>query len=256
MAKCTVNQILALAKKQVGVVESPRNSNNVKYNTWYYGRKVSGEAYSWCCVFINWLFHELNADQLFCDGKKVAYCPTVHEWAKEKKLVVYDKSKPYSTIKNGKPGDLILFDWSGNHSSRDHVAIIVSKNKDGSYNTIEGNTSPTNAGSQSNGEGVYKKVRPTRFISAIVRPKYAVNKYTGTLPKLPERGYFKAGDRGDEVLKLKKFLMWATDYKLTNEKVLGSGSIKAIKAFQADNGLLVDALFGIDSLKAAKALTK
>lgn len=256
MARCTVKQILALAKKQVGVTESPKNSNNVKYNTWFYGKKVNGEAYPWCCAFINWLFNELDSNQLFCDGKKVGYCPTVHEWAKTNNLVIYDKTKSASCLKNGKPGDLVLFDWSGGHSSRDHIGIIVSKNSDGSYTTIEGNTSPTNAGSQSNGEGVYKKVRATRFISVIIRPNYGVSKFTGELPTLPSRGYFKGGDKGDEALKLKKFLVWATDYKLNSEKILGSSSVKAIKAFQKDNGLVSDGLFGKKSLEVAKKLVK
>lgn len=255
MGRCTVKEILALAKKQVGVTESPKNSDNVKYNTWWYGKKVKGN-YPWCCVFVNWLFHELDSDKIFCDGKKVGYVPAVHEWAKANKLVVYDRTKAASTIKNGKPGDLIIFDWLGNHRSRDHIGIIVSKNKDGSYNTIEGNTSPTNAGSQGYGDGVYKKVRATKFISAIIRPKYGVKEFTGELPVLPKRGYFKGGDKGDEVLKLKKFLTWATEYNLNNDKVLGSGSVKAIKSFQKNNGLVVDGIFGKDSMNVAKKILK
>ena len=35
-------EILALAKRQLGVREEPMGSNRVKYNTAYYGREVSG----------------------------------------------------------------------------------------------------------------------------------------------------------------------------------------------------------------------
>ena len=34
-------------------------------------------------------------------------------------------------------------------------------------------------------------------------------KYKGAMPKLPERGYFKKGDKGEEVKKLQKALNWA-----------------------------------------------
>ena len=38
----TVSELLEIARRQIGVKESPPNSNNVRYNTWYYGREVSG----------------------------------------------------------------------------------------------------------------------------------------------------------------------------------------------------------------------
>ena len=48
--------IVNAALAEVGVKETPANSNNVKYNTWYYGKNVSGSAYPWCAAFISWLF--------------------------------------------------------------------------------------------------------------------------------------------------------------------------------------------------------
>ncbi len=36
----TVKDILAIARKELGTKESPANSNNVKYNTWFYGHAV------------------------------------------------------------------------------------------------------------------------------------------------------------------------------------------------------------------------
>lgn len=46
---------LALARSQIGTVESPANSNKVKFNTWFYGKVVSGSAYPWCAVFVVWV---------------------------------------------------------------------------------------------------------------------------------------------------------------------------------------------------------
>lgn len=53
-------KILAIADGELGIKESPPNSNNVKYNTWFYGRPVSGASYPWCCTFISWLFYTLD----------------------------------------------------------------------------------------------------------------------------------------------------------------------------------------------------
>ena len=52
----TAAKLVEIAISQVGVKESPAGSNNVKYNTWYYGRAVSGDAFPWCCVFVEWCF--------------------------------------------------------------------------------------------------------------------------------------------------------------------------------------------------------
>jgi hypothetical protein len=35
-------------------IEEPLGSNNVKYNTWFYGRKVHGDAFMWCSVYQAW----------------------------------------------------------------------------------------------------------------------------------------------------------------------------------------------------------
>lgn len=53
-----ISNILAIAQSQLGVYEFPAGSNNVRYNTAYYGRNVKDTVtakYSWCCVFIWWL---------------------------------------------------------------------------------------------------------------------------------------------------------------------------------------------------------
>ena len=58
----TAARLIAIALSQVGVTEWPADSNTVKYNTWYYGREVSGSAYPWCVVFLVWCFAVLCGD--------------------------------------------------------------------------------------------------------------------------------------------------------------------------------------------------
>lgn len=57
-------RLIQIAAGQVGVKESPANSNNVKYNTWFYGKTVSGSAYPWCAVFVCWCVNELAKEQV------------------------------------------------------------------------------------------------------------------------------------------------------------------------------------------------
>ena len=52
----TADMVVATALAEVGVKESPKNSNKVKYNTWFYGKEVKGSAYPWCMTFVQWCF--------------------------------------------------------------------------------------------------------------------------------------------------------------------------------------------------------
>ena len=52
----TEKELLRIASAEIGTKENPAGSNKVKYNTWYYGRAVSGKAYPWCMVFVQWVF--------------------------------------------------------------------------------------------------------------------------------------------------------------------------------------------------------
>ena len=53
-------KLLEIARAELGTKESPANSNRVKYNAWYYGREVSGAAYPWCMVFVQWCFDQIG----------------------------------------------------------------------------------------------------------------------------------------------------------------------------------------------------
>ncbi|MBR2717564.1 MAG: peptidoglycan-binding protein, partial [Oscillospiraceae bacterium] len=69
-AEQTAAKLIKIAESQVGVKESPAGSNNVKYNTWYYGHPVSGAAYPWCCVFVEWCFAVLAGEIPEGDAEK------------------------------------------------------------------------------------------------------------------------------------------------------------------------------------------
>ena len=158
----TAKQIIERAKAEIGVHEAPPNSNNVKYNTWYYGHPVSGPEYPWCAVFISWIF---KVDPGLCP--KTASCVNMLAWFEQKKQVV----------KTPQPGDIVFFKYSTNNRRTNHVGLVVSVSEDGrSINTIEGNTSIT---SQDNGGKVMQRNRYSNIV-AYARPHYE----SGTLTNI------------------------------------------------------------------------
>lgn len=161
MAKITAKKVVNKAIAEIGTEEKPANSNKVKYNTWYYGKVVSGSAYPWCCAFICWLFYICGAADLFCGGQKVAYCPTVESY--------YKKIKRWFPNTKGKKGDLCLMDFGKGRAS--HIGIVEKKNSDGTYTVIEGNTSVS---SNDNGGKVMRRIRSKSVIRGFARPKYSV----------------------------------------------------------------------------------
>ena len=102
----------------------------------------------------------MSGSSLFYKGKKVAYCPYVVNWGKKIKRTVNKK--------NGKAGDIVLFNFSGG-SSAQHIGLIYKRNSNGTYTTIEGNTGSTN---NANGGQVQKRIRYRSQIVCIIRPKY------------------------------------------------------------------------------------
>ena len=147
----TVSEIISIAQREIGTVESPANSNNVKYNTWYYGKQVSGSAYPWCAVFISWLFKGTNL------VKRTASCADMLDWFEKNGQVV---SKPQA-------GDIVFFKYNTNNRKTNHVGLIISVSG-GVLTTIEGNTSTS---SNDNGGKVMKRMRKSNIV-AYARPKY------------------------------------------------------------------------------------
>ncbi len=150
----TINErLIEIAKKEIGTVESPPNSNSIKYNDWYYGRHVSGQSYKWCMAFVQWVFDE-GAVPL---PIKTATCFTLLEW--------FEKNHPERVLKDktkARPGAIAIFTFS-------HTGIITSTYHNGGYDTVEGNTSSTIPGVSSSGGGVFPDFRKTAVIKGIIQ---------------------------------------------------------------------------------------
>ena len=154
----TAARLLDLARQEIGTCEEPAGSNAVKYNTAYYGRKVSGGGYPWCCVFVWWLFREAGCSHLFFGGRKTASCGALATWAKQQRRFVTEDYRP---------GDLVFLGFSG--YGIEHMGVVESVRQDGALVTIEGNTG---SGSDAGGGQVQRRVRKMKYVRGALRPDY------------------------------------------------------------------------------------
>lgn len=224
----SVNQqklVMDKAMSYIGTKENPPGSNNVIFNTHYYGGPVNGSWYPWCCAYVWDIYRMVGLSHLFYNGQKTAYCPTVYNWARQNGLIV-SKS-------NGQYGDIVLFDWGGDGVA-DHIGFIKSNLRNGAYKTVEGNTSD---GNDSNGGIVMERTRYTSQIQAIIRPKYTSSspsvveeskwKATGTATATVDNLYFRATPNGvilGELMKGNRFEVdGVTQGQWTHAKVANMG---------------------------------
>ena len=152
----TANQLLTIARKQLGICENPPSSNNVRYNTWYYGREVMGSAYPWCMAFVQWVFAQAGVKL----PVRTASCGALMNAAKAAGCWV---------TAGFKPGDVVIYDFPGG-AATDHCGIVETELPDYGVQAVEGNTSQS--GSQSNGGMVCRKNRPGKYIVGAVRPVF------------------------------------------------------------------------------------
>lgn len=120
-------EFVSVARSQIGVRET--GTNNVKYNTWYYGHTVNGahgtSEYAWCVTFICWC-----ANQVGILNTLIPRCNnvgTARDWYNARGL--YFLRGNYTP----KSGDLIIF------RNTSHIGI-VEKTDGKCVWTIEGNS--------------------------------------------------------------------------------------------------------------------
>ncbi len=176
----SMHAVIDLAMAELGNTEFPAGSNKCKYNTDYYGWEVSGDAYKWCLVLLWWLFNRAGERMAFFGGGKTASCGTLLRWYREQGLTV-----PVSEIQ---PGDIVILNFSGKMGAdgkldTEHCGLVLGVNStdDRYINTVEGNTTPGDEGSQDNGGCVALKHRLRRQVVGVCRPQYK--------PEEPKKDY-------------------------------------------------------------------
>ena len=75
----------------------------------------------------------------------------------------------FVSVYDAQPGDVVIYNWDG--GGTDHVGFVEKNLGGGTLQTIEGNTSSGSYGSQSAGNGVWRRVR-NQSIAYVIRPAY------------------------------------------------------------------------------------
>ena len=145
----TRDDVLKIAAWQLGVLENPAGSNRQKY----------GEAYGmngqpWCVMFVWWVFREAGFNL-----RKTASCTDLSN--------AYKAAGQWVTS-GYKPGDIVMFDFTGKRSKTEHCGIVEKVNGN-TLTTIEGNTGTA---SNANGGAVMRRTRDVRFGTGSCRPRY------------------------------------------------------------------------------------
>lgn len=181
----TAQQLLDIARAELGTKESPAGSNNVKYNTAYYGREVYDglwdTEFPWCVVFLWWCFRQAGAAELFYGGSKTASC---------RQLLSYHKRQ---AVTDCQPGDIIFYNFHGK-TTAEHVGICESAGGS-SIVTIEGNTG---VGNDANGGAVMRRTRSLGQIVGAYRPKYEEDDMD--IEKLTEAQLVRLAERMQDAL--------------------------------------------------------
>jgi hypothetical protein len=153
----SLNKVIELCEASVGYTEGPNNDTT-------FGKWFGLNNQPWCAMFVSWVFNEAGrVSEIAASSKKgFASCDAGLKWFAKKGNLV--------PIGNAQPGDIAFFQFDDD-AQPDHVGIVIKNNiKLKRLVCIEGNTAGDAKGSQSNGDGVYKKKRPYSLVMAVARP--------------------------------------------------------------------------------------
>lgn len=161
---------LRWARDYVGNTESPPGSNKGEWGLTNWQRTL-GEwlvGQPWCGTFVGTALIRAGVKGI---NSRVAAVVLILEDAMNGRngfrSVVYRRQTGHGAVSKGRLGDLV-----GLYGESTHVAMIE-KRVPGGYATVEGNTSPGASGSQANGGGVYRRIRPDSAVVYIVRPDWS-----------------------------------------------------------------------------------
>lgn len=230
----TACQVVEIARRELGTVERP--INRTKYGEWW---PPDGEP--WCAKWVAWVFDQAGLNLRVELGADIAWTPTFAKRGKDKGWAVSDGAKA---------GDILLFRFG---LRINHVGIAIADAANGQVVTIEGNTSGSTSGSQTNGGMVAQRVRPMSKIPVVLRPPYDPCTAPAMEPQPAnsiELANIAAAIRAAK-LTVCRFGSRGPGVKLVQSRVgvaqdgeFGSRTAQAVRQWQAAHGLVVDGVVG------------
>ena len=125
-----IQQIVNYELSQLGVGDY-RGNNNVVYNTWYYGRTVSGSGKAWCMAFQSYCANQIGV--LDSAIPKTASCASAVSWYRQRDQ--FQLSASHGGNYTPKAGDLVFYGSNGSS----HVGMIIAAPVNGYLQVVEGN---------------------------------------------------------------------------------------------------------------------
>ncbi len=142
----SVQKLLEVASSYVGIHEQGGNNRGPMVEEFQRAVDGTSEGEAWCMSFAQYCIKaaEVSANT----DSKVAQS--------EHCLTVWNNSPSELKSSHPEPGSLVI--WRYGSSTSGHVGIVEKVNSDGTFTTIEGNTS-SGSGIDREGDGVYRKQR-------------------------------------------------------------------------------------------------
>lgn len=201
----------------------------------------------WCMLFVSMCFDE--AGQIDAIGG-FSYNTDV--------TIAHIRNHPdayFVSVYDAEPGDVVIFDWDESTAATDHVGIVEFNLGGGVLQTIEGNTSSGAAGSQSAGNGVWRRQR-SYGIAYVIRPAW-VGSGSSPAPEakpswwIDEDGVWGAqtGARFREVMGFPSNATWTETCKRFQTFLNGALDAYEIKKLTGDYKLEVDGIDGENTWK-------
>jgi hypothetical protein len=125
-AEAVIDQLIKLHHQELAKGVTRRPVNDVKYNTWYYGRRVNGDQFMWCAAYQSWI--NAMAGVPMDIYPKAAGVVQVRDFFKERGRIF---QKP-------KVGDYVIFIFG---PKEHHIGFVEKLKGGGEFSSLEGNLS-------------------------------------------------------------------------------------------------------------------
>lgn len=233
----SVESMLAEAQKWVDQGYREKPGNYTVFGAWY-----GDDGEPWCDQFVSYVgYASGNGDAV----GKFEYCPAHVNWFKSRGQW---GSQP-------QVGALVFYDWDGDGLA-DHVEVVKSFTAT-VVNTLGGNTSSGDAGSQGNGDGCYARTRPRN--GNIMGYGYPAYPAAATVPSKPAPAPAPAPAGPafpGEYLRVTSPMIHDRNVSTVQQRLAerhwtidvdgwyGPDTARVVTAFQRDKGLTADGIVG------------
>lgn len=236
LSTVTPDDVIKVARSQVGYTESPPGSNDTKYGRWY---GLNGEP--WCAMFQSWCFHRAGFNLQIETPKGFSWTVAGLEWFQKNGHFYADRIQR---------GDLVFFSFDSDPGP-EHVGLCIEdwdRFSGKPIKTIDGNTG---IGNDANGGEVMERERPGTYViggGRLPLRRSGERAKKGTKVLVPRDGFphplLKKGSAYPRAVRHLQKLLLAHGFNIVVDGVFGQDTLTKLKKFQELNRLRPDGQVG------------